>query len=96
MAIWNGYDDEWHTFPVNAHRPCNPSSGIDIDIVWVFFGRQPRHDRAMLQEVKATGEQSLNFAKKLIDDYDKLFGTDGNLTLRTRVPGVENPAGVRE
>jgi hypothetical protein len=89
VAIWNGYEG-WYPFPVNAYRPFNPSSGIDIDIVWVFFAERRRGDKAVLQEVKATGEPSLNYANNLINDYEKLFGTDVNLTLQTRFQALKN------
>jgi hypothetical protein len=69
---------------VNALRPLNPQSAIDIDIVWVCFATKVKDDFAIVQEVKTTGGTTLSYENRLIADYDKLYGTNLDLTLRTR------------
>jgi hypothetical protein len=87
IAFCIGY---WHdcknhrAHAVNAWRPLNPQSLIDIDIVWVFFARKAKDDYAIVQEVKTTSGKTLGYANTLIADYDKLYGTNLDLTLRTR------------
>jgi hypothetical protein len=74
---------------VNACRPLNPQSAIDIDIVWVCFARKAKDDFAIVQEVKTTSGQNLSYANQLIADYEKLYGTDLDLTLRTRFKSLK-------
>jgi hypothetical protein len=69
---------------VNAWRPLNSQSLQDIDIVWICFARNPKDDYAIVQEVKTTSGASLAYANALIADYDKLYGTNLDLTLRSR------------
>ena len=44
----------------------------------------------MLQEVKTTGANDLTHANRLIEDYIKLFGTDAEVTLQTRLGVAAN------
>ncbi|MGO9471646.1 MAG: hypothetical protein ACLQVF_46785 [Isosphaeraceae bacterium] len=69
---------------VNAWRPLSPQSARDIDIAWVCFAANAREDYAIIQEVKTTSSETLSYANQLIGDYDKLFGTNLDLTLKTR------------
>jgi hypothetical protein len=69
---------------VNACRPLSPQSAKDIDIVWVCFAANRKDDYAIVQEVKTTSGDTLSYATELIADYDKLFGTNMDLTLKTR------------
>ena len=69
----------------NAWDPLSSISRPDIDIVWAYFGELPDGDWVALQEVKTTVTNSLSIADNLIEDYDKLFGENPKLTLRTRL-----------
>jgi len=78
-------------FPANAFSPLGSISRPDIDIVWIFLGKRPSDDFAILHEVKTTtSSSSLDYANNLINDYDKLFGTSVTLTLHTRLQGIKN------
>ncbi len=74
----------------NAWNPLSKISRPDIDIVWLYFGETESDDWAALQEVKTTGEASLELARNLTTDYDKLFGEDPCLTLQTRLAATKN------
>ena len=74
----------------NAWGPLAQNSRPDIDIVWLHFGDTETEDWAALQEVKTTGESSLNLADGLIKDYDKLFGENPRLSLQTRLGSLKN------
>ena len=74
----------------NAWDPLSSISRPDIDILWAYFGEPPDGDWVALQEVKTTVMNSLSIADNLIEDYDKLFGQDPKLTLRTRLGGLKN------
>jgi hypothetical protein len=74
----------------NAHAPLSDISRPDLDIVWMSFGTTPASDWAAIQEVKTTSQASLNLADDLISDYDKLFGENLKLTLRTRLDSLKN------
>jgi len=52
--------------------------------VWVCFAQKAKDDYAIVQEVKTTGLTNLRYANELIADYEKLYGTNLDLTLRTR------------
>lgn len=77
-------------FPANAFKPLNPISRPELDIVWLYFGVTELDDIAVLQEVKATGDPDLGYARALIEDYEKLFGEDMQLTLRSRLDAIKN------
>ena len=70
---------------VNAFRPLNSQSATDIDIIWICFAAKAKDDFAIVQEVKLTGGASLSYANDLIKDYDKLYGSNLDLTLRSRL-----------
>ena len=74
----------------NAWAPLSDISRPDLDIVWLYFGTTAADDWAAIQEVKTTGQSSLNLADGLISDYDKLFGENLKLTLRTRLDGLKS------
>jgi hypothetical protein len=86
--VFNG--SHVHAFSANALNPFGGISKADIDIVWIHFGETGDDDMAILQEVKTTGEPSLSLADGLINDYDKLFGTDPRFTLHMRLQGIKN------
>jgi hypothetical protein len=77
-------------FPANAFAPLSSISRPDVDIVWIFLGKRSLEDFAILQEVKTTTASSLDYADKLIPDYEKLFGTNVTLSLHTRLQGIKN------
>ena len=74
----------------NAWIPLSDISRPDIDIVWLHFGTSAADDWAALQEVKTTGQSRLALADDLTADYDKLFGENPRLTLRTRLDALKN------
>lgn len=74
----------------NALRPFSGKSNPELDLLWVHFGATARDDWAVLQEVKTTAAKSINYANNLIDDFDKLFGTNARLTLHTRIQDFKN------
>jgi hypothetical protein len=80
---------EYRAFATNALRPFRPKSDIDLDILWLNFRENPAQDFAILQEVKTTSGTDLAYARALVDDYDKLFGTNLQLTLHTRLQDVK-------
>lgn len=79
-----------HPHPVNGHDPFFATSRPGIDLVWVRYGTQSRDDRAILQEVKTTSDLGCQLAEDLLADYEKLFGTDIELTLTTRLQAMAN------
>ena len=76
---------ECHCDARNAYNPLNPISVSGVDLMWVQFGTLPSEDRLYIQEVKTTSQSNLSIANGLIDDYEKLFGTDQNVSLKSRV-----------
>lgn len=83
-------DPAYHADAANATTPFSRISKPGVDIVWLHFGQRPADDLALLQEVKTTGDAALGIADRLIDDYNKLFGTDPQMTLQTRLMAVKN------
>src|SRR5262245_21621045 len=88
VSFWHDCKDH-RVFATNALRPFRPKSDIDIDIVWLSFAGEPRNDFAIIQEVKTTGDLDLSYARTLVDDYEKLFGTNVRLTLHTRLQDIK-------
>ena len=86
---WNGFAS-YQAFAANAFTPLSGIAKPDIDIVWLHFGDDPNNDIVVLQEIKTTGSSSLNYADRLIDDYEKLFGPDPAVTLQSRLQGIKN------
>ena len=84
------YKNGQKAITANAHSPLSDISRPDVDIVWMYFGPSPAEDWAVIQEVKTTSQASLNLANDLVSDYDKLFGEDLKLTLRTRLDSLKN------
>src|SRR5262245_6177558 len=87
VGFWNGFDKH-SCFSANAHRPFNSNSTIDFDLAWVHFGRNPSHDTLFLQEVKTTSGLDLAYARRVLDDYQKLFDTNPRLTLTSRAQNI--------
>lgn len=83
VSFWHDCG-KYRAHAVNAWRPLSPQSAIDIDIVWICFAKKPKDDFAIVQEVKTTSGSTLSYANDLIADYEKLYGTNLDLTLRTR------------
>lgn len=84
VSHWHDRDGHWPN-AVNAYRPLGPSSAIDIDILWVCFAPKAKDDYVIVQEVKTTSGLDLSYGNALLADYDKLYGTDPHLTLRSRL-----------
>lgn len=76
--------------PANAHTPLSHESKTGVDIVWLHFGDTETDDWAALQEVKTTGDASLDLALNLVSDYDKLFGDRLRFTLQSRLGALKN------
>lgn len=79
----------------NAWDPLADISRPDIDIVWLYFGPSQNDDWAAIQEVKTTGQHSLQVADGLISDYGKLFGENLRVTLRTRLGALRTKLAQR-
>jgi hypothetical protein len=89
ITFWVGVE-EAHTRlqvfkPANAFQPLSTISRPGVDLLWIHFAEFNEHDFVLLQEVKTTGSNTLTYARTLLDDYEKLFGADPNLTLHTRL-----------
>ena len=79
-----------YVFAANAGTPLSDIATNGLDIVWLWFDHDPRKDFGVLQEVKATTQAELNYATNLVNDYRKLFGTDLQFTLQSRVQAIKN------
>lgn len=78
-------------FASNAVAPLQPISSAGIDICYAFFDASTStKDVLWIQETKTTCEKHLSYAHNLTDDYRKLFGTDLNLTLQSRIQVMQN------
>jgi hypothetical protein len=78
-------------FTQNALQPLSGISGAGIDLTYVYFDPTSEvNDLLYIQEVKTTGVENLNYLNKLEGDYAKLFSTDVNLTLQTRIQCLSN------
>jgi hypothetical protein len=85
IGIEHDYRNLQPLTPANAFQPLSRVSRAGIDLMWLYFAEDAENDFAVLQEVKATGHPALTYATALPKDYEKLFGTDPNLTLHTRL-----------
>ena len=74
----------------NATEPLSAISRSRLDVVWMYFGDHAYDDWAAIQEVKTTGQASLELADDLIDDYEKLFGENHRVRLQSRLTGLMN------
>lgn len=88
VGVWNNFS-EYTSFPANAFNPLGTIAKSEIDIVWIFFDEIAENDIAVLQEIKTTSDSSFSLADRLIEDYDKLFGTAPKFTLRTRLDSIK-------
>lgn len=83
--------EQYKGYKTNAHTPFNSISGTGIDIIWLFLAQNPSEVLFVLQELKTTtSEDSLSYANRLVDDYNKLFGENPNLTLQSRINKIKN------
>jgi hypothetical protein len=89
IGLWHHFSQHY-PFPANALNPLSGNSSKDVDLVWIYFGQTEQQDSITLQEVKTTGNSSLAIASSLIDDYEKLFGTNPAFTLHTRLQAIKN------
>jgi hypothetical protein len=79
------------TFARNALQPLSGISGDGIDLTYVYFDPvSAANDLAYIQEVKTTAANNLDYLNRLKDDYQKLFSTNVNLTLQTRIQCLSN------
>lgn len=80
-----------HKFANNATNPLGGMSLPGLDITYVLIHpSNPASDLVCLQEVKTTGDRSLNYGNNLVRDYGKLFGDDLDFTLASRLQVVAN------
>jgi hypothetical protein len=79
----------YHAFAANALDPFSGIPRSKIDIVWICFAKNKADDQAVLQEIKATSDASLNYADELLVDAEKLFGPDLRFTLRSRLDDIK-------
>ena len=84
------FSDHVRADTANAFAPLALESRTGVDIVWLHLGSSSSIDWVALQEVKTTGDPSLNLADGLNDDYAKLFGEDPRMTLQTRLTSLKN------
>jgi len=79
------------TFAHNARQPLAKISGAGIDLTYVYFdANDESKDLIYIQEVKTTCASELSLFDGLTTDTKKLFGTDLNLTLQSRIQDVAN------
>lgn len=77
-------------FAANAFNPLSDNSRTDLDLLWLFFGPSAADDFGVVQEVKTTGNASLGYADRLIEDYGKLFSGNFQFTLQSRLGSAAN------
>lgn len=80
----------------NFLTPLSGISRSEIDLVWLEFNDTDGLDFVWLQEVKTSSDSDLAVARKLTDDYQKLFGTDLERTLATRLQAIAAQIQYRE
>jgi hypothetical protein len=88
ISLWHDCET-YRVVAVNACRPLSPQSVQDIDIVWVNFAADVKDDFAIVQEVKTTSQPTLNYADQLLVDYDKLYGSNVDLTIKSRLKAIK-------
>ncbi|MBB3859002.1 hypothetical protein GGQ88_000242 [Novosphingobium hassiacum] len=83
----NGYFSGHEKFASNAIQPLTRISGAGVDLMYIYFHpSDPSKDIMYIQETKTAGsKQNINYFQNLERDYEKLFGTDINLTLQSRI-----------
>lgn len=70
----------------NALEPLSDISKAGLDLVYVYLDESnSQNDLIYIQEIKTTGQNTLGYWDKLTVDYEKLFATDLNLTLQSRI-----------
>lgn len=78
-------------FAHNAIQPLAAISGAGIDLMYVYFDPlSEAGDLLYIQEVKTTLQNNLNLFGRLVDDTEKLFSVDINLTLQSRIQFLAN------
>lgn len=79
------------TFAHNAIQPLTKISGAGIDLMYVYFDAADEgKDLLYVQETKTTTQDELQYFGALQNDYRKLFSTDINLTLQSRLSYLSN------
>lgn len=78
-------------FASNAIQPLTKISGAGVDLMFVYFDPNDEiNDLLYIQETKTTSQENLNYFGYLEADYEKLFATDINLTLQSRISYLTN------
>lgn len=70
----------------NALEPLSDISKAGLDLIYVYFDESD-HEKDLLyvQEIKTTGQKNLAYWDNLTADYEKLFATNLNFTLQSRI-----------
>ncbi|RYD85030.1 MAG: hypothetical protein EOP84_03785 [Verrucomicrobiaceae bacterium] len=86
-----GINEEWgiKMFAANALTPLALQSKSEIDIVWVYFGPDERDDFIVVQEVKCTLQNKVDYGLDLAKDIEKLYGFPARLNLPSRLRGIK-------
>lgn len=81
----------WYIFYSNVDTPLSRISGAGLDICFLYLDADDTglKDKLCIQEVKTTGSPSLEYAKALVADYDKLRSADTSVNLQTRVRSLK-------
>jgi len=75
----------------NALAPLSRISGAGLDLTYVYLDpTSALNDLIFIQEIKTTGAGNLSYLDQLVPDYKKLFSTDLNLTLQSRLQFLQN------
>lgn len=83
--------DGTQVITANCDAPLNDISKPDIDILWLYLPPEnAAGDRCIVHEVKTTCQPTLEYCRTLIDDFEKLFGTDLQFTLQSRLQAAAN------
>lgn len=81
----------WYIFYSNVDSPLARNSATGLDISYLFIGADDSgiDDQLVIQEIKTTGSSDLEYARRLIDDHEKLCSTDPGLNLQSRVRALK-------
>ncbi|MBY5639519.1 hypothetical protein HFO39_33040 [Rhizobium leguminosarum] len=70
----------------NALEPLSDISKAGLDLVYVYLDKSNAlNDLIYIQEIKTTAQKTLGYWEKLTEDYEKLFATDLDFTLQSRI-----------
>lgn len=77
---------EMHKQAGNALEPLSDVSKAGLDLIYVYLDENDQeNDLLYVQEIKTTGQKTLAYWDNLTSDYEKLFATNLNFTLQSRI-----------